>query len=253
MAEVDSKVEKQMSGTEEQRLKYFQFVQSATFQAIVCFSNLYGYAKDKAGPLKPGVETVEGTVKTVVGPVYDRFHDVPIELLTFVDRKVDDTVTKFHHRVPSLVKQMSFQAYSAAQKTPEVARGVATEVQRVGVVDTASGIAKNVYIKYEPTARELYSKYEPVAEHYAVSAWRSLNRLPLFPKVAEVAIPTAARCTKKYNQTVNLGAEKGYRIANYLPLVPIEKIAKVFEEGREGETQADAANGNGDAVLVAAH
>lgn len=38
--------------------------------------------------MKPGVETVEGTVKSVVGPVYDKFHDVPIELLKFVDRKV---------------------------------------------------------------------------------------------------------------------------------------------------------------------
>nr|APX43870.1 stress related protein [Salicornia brachiata] len=250
MAEVDSKVDKQTSGNEEQNLKYFQFVQSATFQAIVCFSNLYGYAKDKAGPLKPGVETVEGTVKTVVRPVYDRFHGVPLELLTFVDRKFDDTVTKFQHHVPPLMKQMSFQAYSAAQKTPEVARGVATEVKRVGVVDTASGIAKNVYVKYEPTAKELYSKYEPVAEHYAVSAWRSLNRLPLFPRVADVAVPAAALCTEKYNQTVNLGTEKGYRIANYMPLVPIEKIAKVF---RDGETQPDAANGDSAAMPAAAH
>lgn len=77
-----------MSGDEEERLKYFEFVQSAALQAIVCFSNLYGYAKDKAGPLKPGVETVEGTVKTVVRPVYNRFHDIPLELLKFVDRKV---------------------------------------------------------------------------------------------------------------------------------------------------------------------
>lgn len=60
----------------------------AAIHAVVYFSNLYGYAKDKSGPLKPGVETVEGTVKNVVGPVYDKFHDVPIELLKFVDRKV---------------------------------------------------------------------------------------------------------------------------------------------------------------------
>ena len=73
---------------EEQRLKYLQFVQVAAIHTIVCFSNLYLYAKDKSGPLKPGVETVEGTVKSVVGPVYDKFHDVPIEVLKYVDRKV---------------------------------------------------------------------------------------------------------------------------------------------------------------------
>lgn len=73
---------------EEQRLKYFEFVQIATLHALMCAAKLYTYAKDNAGPLKPGVDTVEGTVKTVVGPVYDKFHDVPIELLKFVDRKV---------------------------------------------------------------------------------------------------------------------------------------------------------------------
>ncbi|XP_057539698.1 REF/SRPP-like protein At3g05500 [Amaranthus tricolor] len=249
MAESDSKPEKQMNESGEQSLKYFQFVHAATIQAIVCFSSLYGYAKDKAGPLKPGVETVEGTVKTVVRPVYDRFHDVPIELLKFVDRKVDDTMVKLQDRVPPLVKQMSCQAYSATQKAPEVARGVASEVRRVGVVDTASEYVKDAYNKYEPAAKELYSKYEPVAEQYAVSAWRKLNRLPLFPKVAEVVVPGAALCSEKYNQTVKLGAEKGYRVANYMPLVPIEKISKVFEE-QKGETQTVATNENG---VAAAH
>ena len=69
-------------------MKYLGLVHAAALHAVVCFSNLYCYAKDKAGPLKPGLETVEGTVKTVVGPVYQRFHGVPFELLKFVDRKV---------------------------------------------------------------------------------------------------------------------------------------------------------------------
>jgi len=73
---------------EERRLKYLQFVQVAAVHAVLTFTNLYIYAKDKAGPLKPGVETVEGTVKSVVGPVYDKFREVPIEVLKFVDRKV---------------------------------------------------------------------------------------------------------------------------------------------------------------------
>lgn len=74
--------------SEEERLKYLEFVQVAAFSAVVYFSRLYGYAKENSGPLKPGVQSVEGTVKTIVGPVYNRFHDVPIELLKFVDRKV---------------------------------------------------------------------------------------------------------------------------------------------------------------------
>lgn len=69
-------------------LKYLDFVQVAAIYIVVCFSSLYEYAKENAGPLKPGVQTVEGTVRTVIGPVYEKFHDVPFELLKFVDRKV---------------------------------------------------------------------------------------------------------------------------------------------------------------------
>lgn len=65
----------------------------AAAHAAVCFLNLYGFAKERSGPLKPGVESVEGTVKNVVGPVYNKYHDVPAHLLTFVDRKVPN---KFH-------------------------------------------------------------------------------------------------------------------------------------------------------------
>ncbi|GMH11351.1 hypothetical protein Nepgr_013192 [Nepenthes gracilis] len=46
--------------------------------------------------------------------------------------------------------------------------------------------------------------------------------------MARVVVPTAAYCTEIYNQTVCFTAEKGYRVANYLPLVPTEKIARMF-------------------------
>lgn len=72
----------------EEHLKYLDFVQSAVIYFVVCFSTVYEYAKENAGPLKPGVHTVESTVKTVIGPVCERFHDVPYELLKFIDLKV---------------------------------------------------------------------------------------------------------------------------------------------------------------------
>ncbi|KAJ9681870.1 hypothetical protein PVL29_017980 [Vitis rotundifolia] len=228
MAVADSMPRQEMAKEEEQRLKYLEFVQVATLHAVLCFSNLYEYAKERSGPLKPGVQTVEGTVKTVVAPVYDKFHDVPIELLRFIDRKVDESVSKFGKQVPPVVKQVSSQAVAAAQKAPSVARAVTSEVQRSGIVDTASGLAKSAYTKCEPAAKDLYTKYEPVAQHYAVSAWHSLNRLPLFPQVVQVVVPTAAYCSEKYNQTVLSTAEKGYKVSTYLPLVPTEKITKVF-------------------------
>ncbi|KAM7469787.1 hypothetical protein LguiA_007970 [Lonicera macranthoides] len=202
---------------EEERLKYLEFVQVAALHALVYASKLYGYAKDNSGPLKPGVETVEDTVKTVVGPVYDKYHEVPVGLLKFVDSKVDESVNKLDSQVPLIVKKVSTRALSAAKTAPAAARAVASEVKSGNVVETASGLAKTAY-----------TKYEPVAEQYAVSAWRSLNQLPFFPRVAQVVVPTAAYCSEKYNQTVKDTAKKGYKVSSYLPLVPTEKISRVF-------------------------
>ncbi|KAK2372190.1 Rubber elongation factor protein (REF) [Trifolium repens] len=191
---------------EEQKLKYLEFVQFATIHALMRCAILYSYAKERSGPLKPGVDTVEEAVKTVVGPVYDKFHQVPTELLKYVDRKVDESVSEIDRHVPTNVKKVSSQA-----------RSVVTEVRRTGVVESASGLAKTVY-----------DKYEPKAEQCAVSAWKKLNQLPLFPQVANAVLPKAAYCSEKYNEAVALSAEKGYRVSAYLPLVPTEKIAKVF-------------------------
>ncbi|XP_057963251.1 stress-related protein [Malania oleifera] len=232
MAEADAQIQQEILKAEadEQKLKYLEFVQVAAFHAIAWFANLYVYAREKSGPLKPGVQTVEEKVRIVMGPVYEKFHGVPVDLLKLADQKVDESVTELDRRVPLVVKQVSSQAFSAAQKAPDVARAVASGVQRSGVVDAASGLAKSAYTKCEPAAKDLYTKYEHVAEQYAVSAWRSLNRLPIFPQVAQVVVPTAAYCSEKYNQTVQYTADKGYKVSSYLPLVPTEKIAKVFKD-----------------------
>lgn len=73
---------------DEKKLKYLDFVQVAAIYVVVSLTTVYEYAKGNSGPLKPGVQTVEATVKTVLGPVFDKFHNVPLNLLAFVDRKV---------------------------------------------------------------------------------------------------------------------------------------------------------------------
>ncbi|XP_004485771.1 stress-related protein [Cicer arietinum] len=210
-AEPQSEPQQQMAEEEtnqEQELKYLEFVQFATIQAVMRCAILYSYAKERSGPLKPGVDTVEEAVKTVVGPVYEKFHQVPVELLKYVDRKVDESVSEIDRHVPTNVKKVSTQA-----------RTVVSEVRRTGVVESASELAKTVY-----------SKYEPKAEQCAVSAWKRLNQLPLFPHVANAVLPKAAYCSEKYNEVVVSSAEKGYKVSAYLPLVPTEKIAKVFTD-----------------------
>ncbi|KAI5316149.1 hypothetical protein L3X38_045325 [Prunus dulcis] len=223
MADSEAKQTTETVQVNEKNLKYMEFVQVAAIYVVVCFSSLYEYAKENSGPLKPGVQTVEGTVKTVIGPVYEKFHDLPFQLLKFVDRKVEESLSELDRRVPCLVKQASSQALSVAQKAPEVARTVASEVQQAGLVDTARNLTVSVY-----------AKYKPVAEQYAVSAWRSLNGLPLFPQVAQIMVPTVAYWSEKYNEAVGYTADRGYSVAAYLPLVPTERIAKVFDEAENG-------------------
>ncbi|CAN8287472.1 unnamed protein product [Cochlearia groenlandica] len=190
------------------KLKHLDFVRTAAIYFAVCLSTVYEVAKDNAGPLKLGVENIEDTVQTVLSPLYDKFHDVPFKLLFFLDRKVDNVFFDVEPYVPSLVKKASSQAIT-----------VATDVQRDGVVDTTKSIARSV--RY---------KYEPVAEHYAVMVWRLLNRVPLFPEVAHLVIPTAFYWSEKYNDTVRYLGDREYYVAEYLPMIPIEKISDILEQ-----------------------
>ncbi|XP_037466789.1 cysteine-rich PDZ-binding protein-like [Triticum dicoccoides] len=64
----------------------------------------YAYAKQGTGPLRPDVDHVEGTVKAVVGPVYDRYHAVPLDLLKFLDRK---KCTNRVHFVRNLITEVA--------------------------------------------------------------------------------------------------------------------------------------------------
>ncbi|KAL0391110.1 UNVERIFIED_CONTAM: Stress-related protein [Sesamum calycinum] len=208
MAEPEA-IDQPVMENEEKKLKYLDFVQVAAIYVVVCCSALYEYAKENSGPLRPGVQTVEGTVKTVIGPVYEKFRTVPFELLKFVDRKVDASIIELDHHVPGILKQISRQAWIAAQGAPEVVRQLASEVQKNGLVDTASEIAKTAYTRYEPTAKELY----------------------------------ASLLAEKYNQAVSDAAERGCTASYYLPLVPIERIAKTFGETENVNEAAVSVNG----------
>ncbi|PWZ40615.1 Stress-related protein [Zea mays] len=167
---------------------------------------LYGLAKDHAGPLRPGVDAVESAVKGVVGPVCG----LPLDVLAFVDRKVDDTVHEVEvgKHLPGALKAASARAYA-------VARELAAEAQQSLARQGGAG-----------------------AEHLAVSVWRSLNGLPVFPHVAQIVVPTAAHWAEKYNRAVATAADHGYAGAKYLPAIPTERIAKVLSSPTEAESQS---------------
>lgn len=144
-------------------------------------------------------------------------------------------LSEMDRHVPLLIKQASSQA-----------RSVASEIKRGGLVETATNVAKSAYVKYEPVAEEYYYKYEPVAEKYVVVAWSSLNRLPLVPQLAHILVPTASYWAERYNQSVGYFVSRGYTVSYYLPLVPIDRIAKVFKASENGHALS---NGDGDVVM----
>lgn len=83
---VDMETETETKGNRE--LKHLGFVRISAIHALVCVSSLYNYAKRNSGSLRSTVSTVEDTVSAVVRPVYQKFKDVPEDLLVFLDAKV---------------------------------------------------------------------------------------------------------------------------------------------------------------------
>ena len=86
-------VEKKSYNDDLAKLKHLGFVRIAAIHAFVCMSSLYDYAKHNSGPLRSAVGTVEGTVTTVLGPVYNKFKPLPQDLLVFLDNKVSFNLT----------------------------------------------------------------------------------------------------------------------------------------------------------------
>ncbi|OIV93196.1 hypothetical protein TanjilG_24411 [Lupinus angustifolius] len=153
----------------------------------------YGYIKERSGPIRPGILTVEETVKSVIGRVYDKFHLVPDEILRYADHKVHDSVTAVHG-------------------VPVAERTTVSEILKT-VYSKYEPETEKLYERYEPMAKELYERYEPKVEQCAVSAWWRLTGLPLFPTVVDVVLHKVAYCTEKYNKTIVSAAERGCAIS----------------------------------------
>ncbi|EEF47471.1 REF/SRPP-like protein At1g67360 [Ricinus communis] len=218
--------EKKMNSKE---LKHLGFVRMVAVQTLVCVSNLYDYAKQNSGPLRSTVGTVETAVTTVVGPVYQKFKDLPDHLLVFVDNKVDEGTQKFDKHAPPVAKQVASQAQTLMQVALQKVQELVNEA-RVGGARAAVHFA----------AKE--SKHLALTQ--SVKVWIKLNQFPAVHTVADMAVPTAAHWSEKYNHVIKDMTQKGHTLFGYLPLVPVDEIAKAFKQGK---TKA------GEKANVAAH
>eukprot|EP00897_Mesotaenium_endlicherianum_P007857 jgi/Mesen1/709/ME000109S_10929 len=207
-----------MAESQGPQLKYLGFFRVAVIRSVAYLTNIYDHLKDKSGFLKPGLVNVEGTVKTVVGPVYQKLESKPDELLSFVDEKVDAILKFITSHTPGYVKDKSAQAYDLAKAAPENAKAVYGQVQEKGVV----GVSK-----------AYYSKYEPVVQDYAYSTWKWGLSFPYVPQIVNALTPPALYGAGKYNYLVSNLKESQVPLAKpvaaYLPTVPVEKVEKTVK------------------------
>ncbi|XP_021775359.1 stress-related protein-like [Chenopodium quinoa] len=211
---------------EEKRLKHLDFVEATVENMVVFLTKLYQLSKEHSGPFKARVEAIEEFVLRIVGPVCDKFHHVPLQLLEFLDRKVDEFIHEIDWRQEPLPKLMTH----VTKKAAEVTRELAMEIQATGLLDATANAAKEAYLTYKPVAKDMIIMYEPVAEEYAVWAWQLCKQVPVLAQVSQSMVPTVAFWAERYNKMVDFTAESGLPMAHYFPLIPLEKIAKVFAE-----------------------
>lgn len=194
-------------------LKYLGFVEIVADKATKYVANIYGFAKESSGPLKPSVEGVETTVRMVVGPVYEKIEGKPHEVLLFVERKVDDAVGVLDGVLFQTLKKKSSQACGVVQEVPEIVKSVVNKLQTNGIV----GIAKSYYVAYEP-----------VAEEWTCAAWKQLLKLPCAPQAVHFAAPPTLFCAEKFNHVVHNLKEMHVPLAGYIPTFPLEKLERVL-------------------------
>ncbi|CAI9761702.1 unnamed protein product [Fraxinus pennsylvanica] len=214
------------------QLKHLMFVRILAINAVVMVSNLYDYAKQNSGPLKSTVGTVENAVTAVVGPVYEKFNDVPGDVLVFLDKKVDEATYKFDEWAPPLAKKAVSKTQSVVNKASQVAQDLLKEAQVAG-------------------PRAAIFHLGTISKHFAVSqlavVWYKVHHYPALHGVAELAVPTAAHWSEKYNNLVKYMTAKGYTVFSYLPLVPVEEMAKAYKQveasvDKKGDSSSSSEN-----------
>lgn len=102
------------------------------------FNTIYGVAKECSTELRPSIKTVEETIKSVVGPVKDKFHLVPDEILRHTDTDQDHHCAG--HRTPvaniTTLSEMAVRIYTKCEPVAE--QNVASACMEEG--ETVSGV-----------------------------------------------------------------------------------------------------------------
>jgi len=126
--------------------------------------------------------------------------------------QVDEATHKLDEHAPYLVKEVAKQVNCLVQQMTNKAGKVVSEAQCGGAQAAAQYVAK---------------ESKKIVVLGSVKLWSGLNHYPPFHEVAE----TAVHWSEKYNNVVKGMSERGGGVLGYLPLIPIDDIAKAFKQG----------------------
>ncbi|KAI4304911.1 hypothetical protein MLD38_040368 [Melastoma candidum] len=213
------------SSSPDVHLKRLEFARLAATRAVVSAAYLYNFAIRNCGPLKSTATTVEGFLTTLLRPVHDRAKGWPLDVLVFLDDKVDQAAQKFDEHAPPVAKKFAYQTWELIRKTSEKAHVLVQEAQTGG---------PHAAIRYA------FAESKQVVLSQSVNAWVKLNEVPSLHMVADVATLSAAHWTKKYNDAVSRIQERGYPLSSHFPLVPVDEIAKAFKSAEKKKVEMEA-------------
>lgn len=128
---------------------------------------------------------------------------------------MDEATHKFDEHAPPFAKLVASQARGLIEKVTDKAEKVVKEARTGG-----------------PRAAAQYAATESkqLVLTNTVKLWNVLNRYPSVHAVADMAAPTAAHWSKKYNHVIKDMTGKGYTIFGYLPSIPVDEISKAFKQ-----------------------
>ncbi|CAM6124698.1 unnamed protein product [Calypogeia fissa] len=163
--------------------------------------SLYMITKDRSGPLKPGIQRIEGLVMKTVRPIYQTIQYKLTQILVFLDRKVDYILYLLDGVLPPTLKELSSKTFDATKSTVD-------DVQKYGIYCTA---------------KACFDRYEPVVESYGIQAYKKALRFPLVPQAVACSRYSAVR----FNNIIVRVKESGLPLASFLPLLPVDYLDKI--------------------------
>ncbi|XVF85259.1 hypothetical protein PTKIN_Ptkin17bG0103500 [Pterospermum kingtungense] len=168
-----------------------------------------------SGPLESTVGIVEDAVTIFLGPICEKFKDVPDHLLGFLDNKVDEASHKFDEHALEAAKQVVNQAQDLVHKAAQMALKLVNEARTNGARRALHYAA---------------AEYKMFVVVNSSNLWVKLNHNSTFHSVAEKVVPTAADLSEKYNRLVKDMSGKGYPVVGYLPLIPVDEFCKAVKQ-----------------------